>query len=812
MTGAALLPAAAPAEAAGADQFGFQVRVDGFPDDTFAVSGWSSEERISAPYRIEIDAAVTTAELDLARLCNSTATFSVIDPAGVAHRRHGILTEIAMLGNDEHYVHYRLVLEPRIARLRNIVLSDVYVGCSISDLIEAILPHGGMVRQAGGPSDDYDFRIAMSPQQCEQTRANFCCQFQESELAFLSRRLAQAGVSYYFEQGESCEAIVFSEDAAMRPATVVPLWFRPDNTLRNARGEAPVEAFRRRMRISPGSVVVKDFAGSRAALTLSCSHDVGAGGSGEWHSFGEHFDTESAGQRIAQLRAERLACEAGEFTGTSRAAALAAGCRAALQDHFRDDCNATYYVTEVRQHGRQPLPLTRHRDTVAADYGNTFVALADALPYRPPLPEDAPKVTGLVSAVVDGEGEAGAAELDEHGRYKVRFPFARTDAGPGRGSAWVRLATPYAGSGHGMHFPLHKGSEVLIAFVNGDPDRPVIVGALANSENPNVVSQANHTQNMIRSAGGNSLVMEDRDGHQALSLASPSATSSIQVGAAPKPGIALASQGHVEVKAGTYRRSIGSVFQETIGSTATGGDTSGGTGGDTSAPTPATTNATDRFISASYAAGRDNWFSAGQDAGVVIQDYFGASIDNYFGGASESVQGINSLVVAGLDIECYLGAQITRCADKSWEYNDSHTEFTALDHEWTVAGSASFTFGSHRLSAGSGNYAYGLGLVTSARFGQFSFSAGASISGGDGVSAQVGPIANTLSAGPSRFSVGPSAVNVTAPALVAELEEAVSLSASAGLFEFEGNLALSAQLMNLTSESVVVAGELINLG
>ena len=119
--------------------------------------------------------------------------------------------------------------------------------------------------------------------------------------------------------------------------------------------------------------------------------------------------------------------------------------------------------------------------------------------YRPPRTTTRPKIDGTLSGFVDAEGSGKYAELDDQGRYKVQVPFDLTDKSAQRASAWLRFATPYAGSSdEGMHFPLRKGSEVLLSFEGGDPNRPIIIGAVANSEHANVVTNRNATYNMLQ--------------------------------------------------------------------------------------------------------------------------------------------------------------------------------------------------------------------------------------------------------------------------------------------------------------------------
>jgi type VI secretion system secreted protein VgrG len=146
----------------------------------------------------------------------------------------------------------------------------------------------------------------------------------------------------------------------------------------------------------------------------------------------------------------------------------------------------------------------------AQRYSARFQAIPLDVPFRPEQVTPWPSIHGIMHGHVSADGSGKYAEIDEHGRYKVSFPF---DSGNARGAAvsrWVRMAQPYSGPGYGSHHPLHKGVEVLIAFIDGDPDRPIIVGSVPNTHTPSPANKHNATQSVTRTASGIQLEMEDQ--------------------------------------------------------------------------------------------------------------------------------------------------------------------------------------------------------------------------------------------------------------------------------------------------------------
>ena len=123
-----------------------------------------------------------------------------------------------------------------------------------------------------------------------------------------------------------------------------------------------------------------------------------------------------------------------------------------------------------------------------------------------------------MNAKVDASGSGQYAEIDEQGRYKLKLPFDRSESKGGKASRWVRMAQPYAGSDYGMHFPLHKDIEVLLTFIDGDPDRPIIAGSVPNPETGSPVTAQNLTKSMMRSCGANELHFDDQKGEENIFL------------------------------------------------------------------------------------------------------------------------------------------------------------------------------------------------------------------------------------------------------------------------------------------------------
>jgi type VI secretion system secreted protein VgrG len=207
-----------------------------------------------------------------------------------------------------------------------------------------------------------------------------------------------------------------------------------------------------------------------------------------------------------------------------------------LSLHYRSSFNGNYLITEVEHGGSQAGVLLSgvntpfNTDKAGTFYECKFKAIPSAKQFRPERVTPKPKILGTLTATIDDEGSGTYAQVNEYGQYKVELMYDLSDKPTNKGSAWVRMATPYAGPRNGMHFPLLKGTEVLLGFMSGDPDQPVILGAVTNSENPNVVSDQNATFNGFVTAGANMLSANDRAGKESMHFYSPQGGTSIIIG------------------------------------------------------------------------------------------------------------------------------------------------------------------------------------------------------------------------------------------------------------------------------------------
>ena len=543
----------------------FEFSSDACPADTFAVVRMSGVEAISKPYRFELVLVSDDAAIDFAKMVGSGAQLRILAPDD--HTRAtpyaGMLAEFDQLHQAGGFTFYRAVLVPRLWQLSLYRNSEVYLNeQTIPEIVESLL-----VGARFSASRDYTLKLSGT-----YRPHSYVCQYQETPLAFVSRSFEREGIYYYFEQVEGVDRLVLLDDKVAQPAEVLAVNYRPADELDVGLAPDSVQAFVCRSRMLPRTLVLQDYNHRRANLPLEVKAEVSASGLGEEMLYGENFRSEEEGQRYATIRAEELRCGARVFSGEATAVGLRSGHFMELTHHYRADFNGRYLVTEITHEGSQAGALLdglktpfNEGERQTTSYRNSFVALPAATQFRPARTTPKPRVSGTMNATIDAEGSGEYAELDAYGQYKVQIPFDRTEKGAAKGSRPMRMASPYAGSDHGMHFPLHKGAEVLLSFVDGDPDRPVILGAVPNSDNRSVVDSTNPQLSMIRTKGGNEIGFDDTRGNEGIWLRSPYQDSALFIGCAASVLGSSAAPAPSGDGAASSPTPVGNIFQATKG-------------------------------------------------------------------------------------------------------------------------------------------------------------------------------------------------------------------------------------------------------
>lgn len=456
-------------------------------NETYPLVGLRGEEAMSELYRFELDVRCepgTSLPDEVNAGAEATLRFML---GGERELRciHGLiqLRKRSLEANDDGPI-YRLVLVPHLHRATLVRSQRIFLGMTVVEIIahklELLGIDGDLVSLAN---------LEGYPQR------DFVMQYDESDYAFISRLCEHLGISFFFEQLEHVDQLVFADGAGefsvKAQAQTIALGDHLNQPGRIYRLDVEEP-------MMPGSYVVYDYNYRRPDLRLVGQSGIAGGYAGGVLEYGCHLKDEAEAAALATVRAEELGCRARLYTGESSIIGLVPGGTTLLEakDDFEEQSlMITRVIHDASSEGGEPVA-----------YRNRFEAIETAVTFRPLRRTPRPRLPGFVTGTVQGPNgstDAVSPHLDDQGRYTVTFHLDAVLGDPSRGgSHLVRMAQPFGGTGHGMHFPLRPGTEVMMTFANGDPDRPIIVGAVPNAHTSTPVTASNATQNRITAASG----------------------------------------------------------------------------------------------------------------------------------------------------------------------------------------------------------------------------------------------------------------------------------------------------------------------
>lgn len=464
------------------------------------------EEKISTPFSAEIQlASEDTIPFDDMVGQVGLLTFET----GEGERYlHGIVSRFAQTGVDGRFMLYEADLVPQMALLAFEQDCRIFQNQSVPDIVKEILEDSGIT------GDLFAFRL-----QGDYGPREYCVQYRESDLDFISRLLEEEGIFYFFEHSPERHLLVFGNGTVnYQPidgeSRVI---FHPGTDM--VAEEEAVIALRLSRRICSGKFTLRDFNFEKPSLDLTAGETDQENRKREIYDYpGEYLTTEE-GKRLAQVRLQQRVMFKELARGRSVVPRFLPGFTFTLHGHDLDGFNKEYLLTEVVHTGEQPQVLAeRAAGAEGTRYHNDFVAIPSAVVLRPEMRTPKPVVEGVQTAIVTGPaGEE--IYTDKHGRVKVQFHWDRRGKSDDKSSCWIRVSQLWAGAGWGAMFIPRIGQEVVVDFVEGDPDRPIITGRVYHGTNtPPYDLPDDKTKSTIMSRTtpngltANELVMEDKAG------------------------------------------------------------------------------------------------------------------------------------------------------------------------------------------------------------------------------------------------------------------------------------------------------------
>jgi type VI secretion system secreted protein VgrG len=476
--------------------------------DVLLLERFTGEEAISAPYLYTLHVVSENDSIDAGSLLRKPLWVTLELPDGSTRVIHGVARRFIQLDRTDVLTNYRIEMVPWLWFLSLVHDCRIFQEKTVPEILEAVFKGAGMT----------DFK-----NQCigSYAKRDYCVQYRESDLDFVSRLMEEEGIFYFFEHTKSKHTLVLADAASAVKACPGQAEARMSPQANPSLHEDVVlgAAFERVERTGKVSLADYNF------LTPNSNIDVTVAGErpAEFYDYPGDYASRADGERYARLMLDAREVGADVLSGSGTCRAFQPGYHFTLKGHYRRDRNEKYLLTRV-SHDAHSGGFGTDRGDDAEDYRNSFEAIPYKVPFRPLASTPRPIVHGTQTAVV--VGKAGEEIwVDKYGRVKVQFHWDRLGKKDEHSSCWVRVASTWAGKNWGAIQIPRIGQEVVVDFLEGNPDRPIIIGSVYNADQmPPYALPDNQTQSGVKtrsSKGGatanfNEIRFEDKKGSELL--------------------------------------------------------------------------------------------------------------------------------------------------------------------------------------------------------------------------------------------------------------------------------------------------------
>jgi type VI secretion system secreted protein VgrG len=442
-------------------------------DDALLLTRCEIHEQMGRLFRIEVDLVGKDNSVDFNSWVGSGATVWLERPGGQKRCFHGLISRFAQSGSEGKLARYRATLVPWLWFLTRTADCRIFQAKTATEIIEEVFK--------GHDFDDYQLNLSGT-----YTQREYCVQYRESDFNFVSRLMEQEGIYYFFQHEDGKHTLVLADADAAHSAyeDYGTIEYHP----RRHAGEETAEVITdwvAEMEVQTGAYVNGDFNFKNPSApiitndTISREHPYS---SLEVFDYPGEFDVREDGETYAKLRIQELQTPHEIVHGRATSRGVATGCKFNLEKHPRSDQNRTYLVTGATCHINTGEFESAGAPKAEEFFTCSFTAMPASEQFRSARLARKPSIRGPQTAFVVGtDGEE--VDTDEYGRVKVQFHWDRQGKSDENSSCWIRVSQPWAGKGWGGIVLPRMKQEVVVEFLEGDPDRPLITGCVYNGTN-----------------------------------------------------------------------------------------------------------------------------------------------------------------------------------------------------------------------------------------------------------------------------------------------------------------------------------------
>lgn len=475
-------------------------------DDALLLESFTGSERVSEPFQFLLRLLSPDPNIDMGALLNSPVVLSIILNEDTERHIHGNICRIKLLeyGADGQSA-YEAEVVPWFWFLTQYSNCRIFQNKSVPDIVEKVFSDRGFT--------DFENRLrsTYSPRE-------YCVQYRETDFNFVSRLMEEEGIFYFFEQSEQKHTLVLADSPNAFPPCPHQSTARFLPASGGHQDEDTVNTFEAEYRVQPGTASLTDYNFQKPHTSLYAT--LAGTQQGERYEYPGNYGSKDDGDRYARLLLEEQETRIAVIRGESNCLGFECGYKFTLSEHARDSANTEYTLLALEHHGRN----TSYRSGVpdAFSYSNRFEAIEGTVAFRPPRRTRKPVVDGVQTAIVTGKsGEE--IFTDQYGRVKVQFFWDRQGTLDENSSCWIRVAQGWAGKHWGFICTPRMNQEVVVSFLEGDPDRPLITGSVYNAEQmppytlPDLQTKSTWKTMSSKGGGGfNELRFEDKKGSEQI--------------------------------------------------------------------------------------------------------------------------------------------------------------------------------------------------------------------------------------------------------------------------------------------------------
>jgi type VI secretion system secreted protein VgrG len=442
-------------------------------EDKLLLAGFSGREAISRLFSFHLDLLTEQGPIEFSNIIGKNVTISIAQSDNTPRYFNGLVSRFAQSGADSKFMKYQMEVVPWTWMLTRYADCKIFHDKAVGDIIQQVFSDRGYT----------DFKVSLTG---TYSPLEYCVQYRETDFNFISRLMEQNGIFYYFEHASGKHTMVITDSSSSLQACPGQESAGFDLAGGGLDSDDSVNSWSLEQILPSGKYTLTDYYFETPSSSLVASettvYEVDGNSALEIFDYPGEYTTRSDGTAFAKLRMQEL--EAGHLVarGAGVCRAFTSGYTFQLEDHPQKPLNDTYILTEV-QHVASVAGNYTGSGSSGDHYSNQFTCISSKVPFRPARLTPKPFVQGPQTALVVNQNpdstDSNSEEIwvDKYGRVVVQFPWDRKSGC----SCWVRVSQEWAGQGWGSISIPRVGQEVIVSFLEGDPDRPIITGRVYNA-------------------------------------------------------------------------------------------------------------------------------------------------------------------------------------------------------------------------------------------------------------------------------------------------------------------------------------------